>query len=334
MLKEKLIAIKASTKVPTILVVGDLMVDHYIKGKATRLSPEAPVPVVNLRSEYSTLGGAGNVIQNLLGLQASVIVGGVIGDDFGGQQLVDILAETPVNMSSIVKDKNRATTLKTRIFVDGHHLARVDRENTDHLPSHLEEELLASITPLIDQADIVVLSDYNKGLLSPSLTRRVIAEARKAGKKVMVDPKGNNFNKYQGANIIKPNKHELAIAAKMDEIKDFEDLQNAARIILETTEVEQLVVTLSEEGIMIFDSNGHTALPVKATDVFDVTGAGDTVLATIAYFLSHGFLLSEACELANHAAAIVIRQIGSATTTVDEIIEEIELEQKRIQFLN
>jgi D-beta-D-heptose 7-phosphate kinase/D-beta-D-heptose 1-phosphate adenosyltransferase len=184
--------------------------------------------------------------------------------------------------------------------------------------------LINKLSGCIDSADIVVFSDYNKGLFSPVFTQRLIKIANDHQKKVIVDPKGLNYDKYKGAYIIKPNRKELAEAAKTEKITNIEDLQNAAKTIFLQTGTTYLIVTLSEEGMAIITAQSSKLLPVKATEVFDVTGAGDTVIATIAYFIAAGLSIDEACELANHAAAIVIRHVGSATTTIDEIIKDME----------
>jgi D-beta-D-heptose 7-phosphate kinase/D-beta-D-heptose 1-phosphate adenosyltransferase len=199
----------------------------------------------------------------------------------------------------------------------------VDREVTDSLPDELADELAKKLEPYIEKADIVLFSDYGKGLFSNDLTQRLIKLTKSKQKKVIVDPKGLDYGKYKGSFMIKPNRKELAEAAKTEKIKNLDELQKAAKTVLKQTEAEYLVVTLSEEGMAILDELTYILLPVKATAVFDVTGAGDTVLATIAYFIASGFSIEEACELANHAAAIVIRRVGSATTTIDEIIEDI-----------
>lgn len=323
-LQDKVQAIQSSGARPKILVVGDLMIDHYIIGGATRLSPEAPVPIVNVKKETYTLGGAGNVVQNLVSLGAAVSVAGVIGDDDAAGRVFDILANEGVETHSIIKDNNRPTTVKTRVLAGSHQLVRVDREVTDTVSVAIEDELIGKLGEYIEQADMVILSDYNKGLFSPSLTQRVIIEAAKHGKKVVIDPKGLNYEKYKGAFIIKPNRKELAEAAKVEKINSVESLQQAAKVIFGQTGTEYIVVTLSEEGMVILSELAYKSLPVKATEVFDVTGAGDTVLATMAYFIASGLSVEEACELANHAAAIVIRHVGSATTTIDEIIKDME----------
>lgn len=300
------------------------MVDHYIWGSATRLSPEAPVPIVNVKNESTTLGGAGNVVQNLVALGANVTVAGVVGNDASGTQLIEILESEGVKTNAIIRDNTRSTTVKTRILVGSHQLIRVDREITDAVSQELEDELINKLSANIDNADIVVLSDYNKGLFSPKLTQRIIKIANEHQKKVVIDPKGLNYEKYKGAYIIKPNRKELAEAAKTEKISNIADLQNAAKTIFLQTGTTYLIVTLSEEGMAVVTEQESKLLPVKATEVFDVTGAGDTVIATIAYFVALGLPVDDACELANHAAAIVIRHVGSATTTINEIIKDME----------
>lgn len=324
MLTDKVRSIQTTERKPSILVIGDLMIDHYIWGSATRLSPEAPVPIVNVKNESVTLGGAGNVVQNLVALGAQVSVSGLIGNDASGTQLIEILESEGVKTDSIIKDQSRSTTVKTRVLAGSHQLVRVDREITDAISPEVEDELIDKLSASIATADIIILSDYNKGLCSPSFAQRLIATANKYQKKVIVDPKGLNYEKYKGAFLIKPNKKELTEAAKAEKISNLADLEAAAKTILLQTETAYLIVTLSEEGMAIITKNDSKLLPVKATEVFDVTGAGDTVIATIAYFLALGLAIEEACELANHAAAIVIRHIGSATTTVEDILKDIE----------
>jgi len=320
---DKVRSIQLTKAEPSILVIGDLMIDHYIYGSASRLSPEAPVPIVNVKNESTTLGGAGNVVQNLVALGARVTVAGIIGNDATGIQLIEILESEGVKTNTIIKDHSRSTTIKTRVLVGSHQLVRVDREVTDPLSKELEDELIGKLNGSIDSADIVIFSDYNKGLFAPELTQRLIKIATDHQKKVIVDPKGLNYEKYRGAWLIKPNRKELAEAAKAEKISNITDVQNAAKSIFSETGTEYLIVTLSEEGMAIVTEQSSKLLPVKATEVFDVTGAGDTVIAAIAYFVALGLPVEEACELANHAAAIVIRHIGSATTTVAEIIKDM-----------
>ncbi|MCR8559842.1 D-glycero-beta-D-manno-heptose-7-phosphate kinase [Mucilaginibacter sp. BJC16-A38] len=321
----KVRSIQSAQTKPSILVIGDLMIDHYIWGNASRLSPEAPVPIVNVKSESTTLGGAGNVVQNLVALGANVTVAGVIGDDATGNDLIKILQSEGVKTNTIIKDPSRPTTVKTRVLAGRHQLVRVDREVTEPISKVLEDDMADKLSSIIDLTDIVIFSDYNKGLFAPALTQRLIKIATDHKKKVIIDPKGLNYEKYGGAYLIKPNRKELAEAAKTESIKNIGELQEAAKTIFAQTKTAYLIVTLSEEGMAIVTERSSKLLPVKATEVFDVTGAGDTVIAAIAYFIAAGLTVEEACELANHAAAIVIRHVGSATTTIDEIIKDMEI---------
>ncbi|GGH19911.1 D-glycero-beta-D-manno-heptose-7-phosphate kinase [Mucilaginibacter phyllosphaerae] len=323
MLTDKVRKLQQSGPVPNLLVIGDLMIDQYIIGDATRLSPEAPVPIVNVKKEFTTPGGAANVAQNLLSLGARISLAGITGDDIDAVRLTDILLQEGINTDGIFKDTTRPTTVKTRVMAGSHQLVRVDREVTHPLGMDMQADFLAQIKNKIAEADLVILSDYNKGLFSEDLTQELISQANRQGKKVVIDPKGLNYGKYKGAYIIKPNRKELAEAAKTEKITNTAELLEAARIILKQTDAEYIVVTLSEQGMAIISQLAYKLLPVKATSVFDVTGAGDTVIATMVYFMAQGLDVEEACELANHAAAIVIRQTGSAVTTVEEILEDM-----------
>jgi len=300
------------------------MIDHYIWGQASRLSPEAPVPIVDVKSESTTLGGAGNVVQNLVALGANVSIGGVIGNDKSGGQLIEMLQNEGIRSDTIIKDNSRCTTVKTRVLAGSHQLVRVDREVKEALTAELENELTAKLTDAIAVSDLVIFSDYNKGLFSRGLTQRLIKIAADHQKKVIVDPKGLNYEKYKGAYLVKPNRKELAEVANLENITGLAGIEHASKTIFSQTGAAYLVVTLSEEGMAIVTEKESKLLPVKATEVFDVTGAGDTVIAAIAYFVALGFSVEEACDLANHAAAVVVRRVGSVTATVDEIIKDME----------
>jgi rfaE bifunctional protein kinase chain/domain len=324
MLADKVRLLQQKPSKPVILVIGDLMIDHYVWGSANRLSPEAPVPVVNVQKEESTLGGAANVAQNLISLGADVMLAGLIGQDEAGQEMLKILLEENINTKGIFQDISRSTTSKSRIIVGSHQIVRVDREITHPIGTVKAYEFFEILKPQVAQADIILLSDYNKGLFTPELTTLLINYCNEQGKKVIVDPKGLDYGKYKGAYIIKPNRKEIAEAVKRDKIANHDELVEAAHQLLSLTAATYLIVTLSEEGLVIVSNDSYQILPVKATEVFDVTGAGDTVLATLAYFITQGFEISEACELANYAAAIVIKRIGSASTNMDEILKIIE----------
>jgi rfaE bifunctional protein kinase chain/domain len=320
MLAEKLHFAHLNSRKPNILVVGDLMLDHYIFGSATRLSPEAPVPIVNIQKETKIVGGAANVASNLVALTAEVRLAGITGNDGAGKEILELLMSKQIEPSLIFKDGSRVTTLKTRVIASNHQIVRIDKEDTQPISATFEEEFLVAITPSIENADVVILSDYNKGLLTDSLCSKIINNCKQLQKRIIVDPKGLDYSKYKGSYIIKPNRKELAEAAKTDKIHSEADLMAAAKVIFNLTEAEYLIVTLSEGGIAILTPQSCKILPVVATDVYDVTGAGDTVMATLSYCLALGFSIEEACRFANYAASIVIKQIGSATTTVDQIV--------------
>jgi rfaE bifunctional protein kinase chain/domain len=320
MLAEKLHFAHLNSRKPNILVVGDLMLDHYIFGAATRLSPEAPVPIVNIQKETKIVGGAANVASNLIAFAAEVALAGITGNDSFGEEILQLLRTKSIDPSLIYKDNSRVTTVKTRVIASNYQIVRIDKEDTQDISAALEEEFLLAITPAIQEADIVVLSDYNKGLLTDSLSAKIINSCKQLQKRIIVDPKGLDYSKYKGAYIIKPNRKELAEAAKRDKIHTEADLMQAAKVIFNLTQAEYLIVTLSEGGIAIITPQSCKILPVVATDVYDVTGAGDTVMATLSYCLALGFSIEEACRFANYAASIVIKQVGSATTTVDQIV--------------
>ena len=309
---------------PNILVIGDLMLDHYIFGSATRLSPEAPVPIVNVKRENKIIGGAANVASNLIDLGAKVYLAGITGNDSFGEEIKAILATKNIDTQLILKDDSRTTTVKTRVIAGNHQIVRIDQEDTHDIDAELENVFFDSLQNCIASSDIVILSDYNKGLLTPGLSLKIIDSCNALGKRVIVDPKGLDYSKYKGAFIIKPNRKELAEAAKTEKIHSQDELVKAAAVIFNFTGTDYLIVTLSEGGIAIITPDSCTILPVVATEVYDVTGAGDTVIATLSYCIASGFTIEEACTIANYAASIVIKHIGSATTTIEEIISALK----------
>ncbi len=324
MLAQKLYEANSNRTKPNILVIGDLMLDHYIFGSATRLSPEAPVPIVNVKKETKIIGGAANVASNLVDLGAVVTLAGIVGNDRPGEEIKSILATKNIGTELIIKDDSRTTTVKTRVIAGNHQIVRIDQEEIHDITMDLEELFFNALRPCIESCDIVILSDYNKGLLTNNLSLKIIETCNALHKKIIVDPKGLDYTKYKGSFIIKPNRKELAEAAKTDKTHSQEDLVAAASVIFNTTAASYLIVTLSEGGIAIITPGDCKILPVVATEVYDVTGAGDTVIATLAYCIALGFSIEEACAVSNYAAAIVIKHIGSATTTIEEILTALK----------
>jgi D-beta-D-heptose 7-phosphate kinase/D-beta-D-heptose 1-phosphate adenosyltransferase len=303
------------------LVIGDIMIDHYIYGNCTRISPEAPVQVVEIQREQYTLGGAGNVLKNLAAFNCEVDIISVIGDDDKGAVVLNELLIFGVNGDGIVKDSSRCTTVKSRVVASNHHLIRFDKEDKNAIDSTIEKRLIKIIDQKINSVDIVLISDYNKGLLTPTLLSEIFAKCKAKNITTILDPKGLDFKKYQGVNIIKPNKKEAILATGID-IKDQDSLKQACKMLKEITDCNEVIITLSEEGIAFYSKDKLTLIPTKSLDVIDVTGAGDTVLASLGVCLGAKQSLPEACDFANHAAAIVLSKVGSAVASYEEINEK------------
>ncbi len=304
---------------PHILVIGDLMIDHYLWGGCDRISPEAPVQVVDIKRESTTLGGAGNVLNNLLSLGSSVDVCSVIGDDSSGDELREMLESLDIPTDGLVIQKNRQTSKKSRIIASSQQIIRYDKESKDSVIDGSKELMLSYIAKHIDSYDAIIISDYGKGVVTHELAQGVIKLSRMAGKKVLIDPKGSDYSKYSGAYLLTPNKKE-AIEALGIEIIDDKSLKSALLELKSMCDLECSMITLSEDGIAIYDESMRV-LPTVAKEVFDVTGAGDTVIASLSFALACGLSIDRAAAFANHAAAVVVGKIGSATVTIDEIEE-------------
>ena len=306
-------------KSPRLLVVGDLMIDHYLWGSCERISPEAPVQVVNVKSESSVLGGAGNVINNLRALGSQVDVISVVGGCEISNELKTLLKNISVSTQHLITQKDRITSKKSRIIASQQQVVRYDRESSDEISTESQKQILESFTSIIANYDGVLLSDYGKGVLTPSLTQSLISVANKAGKKVMVDPKGLDYSKYKGAYLLTPNKKEASEATQIT-IKDDESLTQAITQLKTQCNLTISLITLSEQGVAIFDDALRTH-PTVAREVYDVTGAGDTVLASLGFALACDYQIDDAVKFSNLAAGVVVGKIGSATATLNEIIE-------------
>lgn len=302
---------------PSVLVIGDLMLDHYLWGKCDRISPEAPVQVVDIQKESTVLGGAGNVVNNLLSLGAKVSVLSVVGNDDNGKELLCMLETLGAEAKGIVKQEGRKTSKKSRVIASHQQVVRYDSESKDDITEVSIDALLAQCAAYIPNVDVILLSDYGKGVLTPSFTYKVIELAKKHQKPILVDPKGDDYRKYSGATLITPNKKEASIATKIA-INDDESLQKAGNLLKESLELDYVIITLSEDGMSIFGEQ-FLKMPTVAREVYDVTGAGDTVLAALGYAYASGQSIQEAASFANKAAAVVVGKLGSATVTLDEI---------------
>ncbi len=304
-----------------VLVIGDFMLDTYTTGKVKRISPEAPVSVLHVQKEESRPGGAGNVVLNLVSLGAKVIAVGRIGYDLAGEQLRDSLESEGVDTENIFSQKGYKTPVKNRLIADAQQVLRVDFETVSSLSESVEEQVLDRLSPVLDKVNIVAISDYGKGFLSRSLLKKIIEMAREKEIPVIVDPKGDDFSKYHGATVIKPNLTEAYAAAKLPAE---ENLESVASNILKNCGSEMLLITRSEAGISLFNSSGHRVdFPVRSKEVKDVTGAGDTVLAMISVALANELDIRYGAQLANIAAGMAIERLGCARINISEMAERL-----------
>ena len=325
---------------PAILVIGDLMLDRHTFGSVRRISPEAPVPVLEVTSETVRFGGAANVAHNVASLGGHVELIGVIGDDSNGATLVGILKEAGVNTDGIRTDSSRPTSTKTRVIarasstsVSNHQqLVRIDRESKLPVDASLQDELLKIVVNRIPQADAVLIEDYEKGLMSVELIENILAEARQYNKPIVVDPKVENFWNYKGVTSITPN-HKEAGAALNREITDEHTLIEVGEEILDRLNLEGLLITRGEQGMSLFrrsEDNGRTQVehicPAHPRDVFDDTGAGDTVVAVFTLALAAHANMFDAAQLSNLAGGIVVGEVGCAAATRESLSQAIRLE--------
>ncbi len=304
-----------------VLVVGDVMLDVYLRGSASRISPEAPVPVVKVSEEWRALGGAANVAANAVALGARCTVVGCVGRDAAGRELLQELGETGIDASGLVEVADRPTTTKTRIMARHHQVARYDIEVEHDIDAETADALVQKLTELVPAADAIVLEDYNKGVLTHPVIAATIRLSREANRPVVVDPKFRSFFAYRGAHVFKPNLTELS-AALRDEVRP-ENKEWLARIRDELG-CEHLLVTLGEDGMVLSTGEDeYLRVPTVARSVYDVSGAGDTVIAAVAVALAAGATVAEAAVLANHAAGIEVGKAGVATVSPDELREVV-----------
>ncbi len=301
------------------LVVGDVMLDRYFWGEVERISPEAPVPVFNLRYVTKSLGGAANVANNLRGLRAQVELAGVLGEDQEAEEFISLLKEKKIGSRGLVREKNRPTTVKTRIIASSQQLLRIDIEDQNPLARQTAELLQKELKGLLKEVDGVVLSDYAKGVfLTDGFTNWVITEATRLGRPVVVDPKGLSWERYRGATCITPNLKELKEIAKAEGLFT-KEMPTVCEHLCQKYNFSFMLVTLGPEGIYLHHPEIKKRFPAQAREVYDVSGAGDTVIATLSAFYSAGFPIEEVVELANRAAGIVVGKIGTQPILWEEI---------------
>jgi len=311
--------INLKNKSPKLLVIGDLMIDQYLWGDCKRISPEAPVQVVNVTKNSEVLGGAGNVVHNLKKLGAEVDIISVVGDCKVSTELKLLLNEIGVDTKHLITQKNRTVSKKTRIIASQQQVIRYDRESNNDIDIQSQEALTNSFKKIINNYEILLLSDYGKGVLTYEVTRNLIKFANLSNIRVLIDPKGHDYSKYKGAFLLTPNKKEASEATKIS-IEDKLSLNKAIKTLKKDFELTISLITMSEQGIALYD-NELRIHPTITKEVFDVTGAGDTVLASLGFSLACNSDIDDAVQFSNLAAGVVVSKIGSSTATFSEIIE-------------
>lgn len=306
-----------------VLIAGDVMLDEFVWGRVSRISPEAPVPVVDVVRRSFHLGGAANVAHNLYTLGGSPLLVGVLGEDEAARRFREVLEAVGISGSGLIGDPSRPTTLKTRIVAHSQQVVRADRESREDLPTRVEDEVLRRLSAVAGRARVLVLSDYSKGVLTPRVLTRSIAIARRRKIPVLVDPKLKRFSKYRGASLVTPNLQEAERASGIS-IDRLPGLSRAAGQILTSLRCRAVLITRGDQGMSLFEVRKQP-LHIRAAgrEVFDVTGAGDTVIATLALALAGGASLPEAAMLANQAAGIVVGKLGTATVGPEELVESL-----------
>jgi D-beta-D-heptose 7-phosphate kinase/D-beta-D-heptose 1-phosphate adenosyltransferase len=307
-----------------LVVWGDLMLDRYLWGRVDRISPEAPVPVVEIERESISLGGAGNVAANLRALGAEAVLVGALGQDADGDLLLESLAARGIETGHIVRDASRRTTVKTRVIAHSQQVVRTDRESRGDLTAEPAAALALALREEIAHADGLVVSDYGKGVVTAAGIELALPESLGRRIHVSVDPKESHIDAYRGSSILTPNQHEAG-SVMGRRIVDEDSLLAVGRGLLERVQAKAVLVTRGADGMSLFEADGRvTHLPTAAREVYDVTGAGDTVVGVVALSLAAGASFLDACFLANHAAGVVIREVGTAVCSPVELLDSLD----------
>lgn len=300
------------------LVLGDVMLDEYVWGSVSRISPEAPVPVVEVRSRTYVPGGAANAAVGIAALGGTVLLGGVVGDDAAAERVRATLAEHGIDPAGVRTVEGRSTTTKTRVIAHNQQVVRTDVEEREPLPAEAARALAEWADSQLDAVDVVLLSDYAKGVVSSELAQSVIERSAERRKPLVVDPKGSDYGRYRGATVLTPNVADAKRAANIAP-DSFVELDEVAKRLAEVIPGSALLITRGAQGMTLLSGSSAVEIPATAKDVYDVTGAGDTVVAVLAAGLGAGLELEEAVRLANTAAGIVVGKVGTATVTLDEL---------------
>lgn len=302
-----------------VIVIGDLILDHFIWGQVDRISPEAPVPVVRVTKENFMPGGCANVALNIRSLGSDVSVFGIVGDDIYGKNLLDNLKSNKIDTEGVVVEKNRPTTLKIRVIAQHQHVVRVDKEEIKEATLKTVEKISDIIRKKLDEYNVIIFSDYAKGLINNMLKEAIVQQVRDKDVLLLADPKVKNFHLYKGFYLVTPNKKEAFEAAGRELVSSEKELLAVGKKLLTKWELKNLLITRGEEGMSLFRGKRHFRIPTFAQEVFDVSGAGDTVIATIGCALSAGVDIVKSAIISNVAASVVVGKMGTATTTIDEI---------------
>jgi rfaE bifunctional protein kinase chain/domain len=321
--KKRLEEILPGFKTSRVMVLGDLMLDHFLWGTVTRISPEAPVPVVEVNDETIRLGGAGNVAHNIHTLGATPVLVGLVGDDQHGHTLVQAIGDEGIDTGGIVTDVGRSTTVKTRVVAHSQQVVRADREDAREVVGKAFQQILEKVEGQLNEVQAVIVSDYGKGVITAKILSRILPLVKEKGKFVAVDPKESHFPLYRGVSLITPNQKEASQAYGRP-ITDGASLEEVGRGMLQRLELEALLITRGEEGMTLFEGDGTlTHFPTLAREVYDVTGAGDTVVGSFVVARTAGASLKEAALISNHAAGIAGRGMGTTAVTFQELAEDL-----------
>ncbi|MGB6066047.1 MAG: D-glycero-beta-D-manno-heptose-7-phosphate kinase [Desulfomonilaceae bacterium] len=312
-----------SLKPAPILVAGDVMVDEYVLGEVERISPESPVPVVVAHDRLRRLGGAGNVVKNLVTMGGTVALFATVGKDNPGSWFKKNCEDMAVESFWLKDDPSRPTTIKTRVVARNQQIVRIDEEKIAEIPAEIEKVVLEDIESVMPQVKAAIVSDYGKGFLTPTLLQALLKSARSNRIPTLVDPKGMDFRRYRGATYITPNLREASLASGV-EIRNEETLVQAARILLDQTDAEAVIVTRGRDGITLVTRHKAQDFPVKPMEIVDVTGAGDTVISALGLAVANGLSIEEAINLANLAASIVVARFGAASASLEEMINALK----------
>lgn len=311
-----------------IAVIGDMMLDCYFWGDVHRISPEAPVPVIEIDNEFFRFGGAANVAFNILKLGGIPIPVGVIGDDNSGAIFNSLIKESKISQEGIFVDVNRPTTSKTRVIASSQHVVRIDREKKNNISKDIEDNILEFFSSNIESIDAIILQDYNKGVITKNIIHSLISLTNKHNKVITVDPKFNNFFEYKHSTVFKPNRKETEDAFGL-RISTEDDIRKAGEMLLDKLKAKYILLTLGKEGIALFErGKPERRIPTKARKVADVSGAGDTVISTLTIAMCAGAEINEAAYLANYAGGLVCEEVGIVPIELDKLFATLEAETK------